>query len=181
MYACLKSDGEQPTAQAPEWGDGTTLEPSAIYQVYFHGPAFQVLGGAQANEEHVVGQFQTNLPQMMGDDKETLVAPLWIELCLQTAGVWEIGQSGVMALPTAIDQVLVHAPVPLAQGSNGAMYAEITPRTCAEDELCFDAQVMDEKGNLYLELKGYRTAKLPSSVEEALVAPIRALVGEPSS
>jgi hypothetical protein len=164
---------EQPTTDAPGWNDRDTLGPDEIYRVYFHGPAFQVLEGIQSDGERVVGKFRLDLPPMTGQPKETLVAPLLIELCLQTAGVWEIGKTGTLALPTAIDRVIVHhTPV------NGAViYAEIEPRQGSSDEIGFDARVLDAEGNLYIELQGYRTARLPAPIEDEHVAPLRAIVG----
>jgi malonyl CoA-acyl carrier protein transacylase len=172
-------DGEarQPTADAPGWNGSATLEPDAIYRVYFHGPAFQVLEGVQSDGERVVGKFRLDLPPMTGQPRETLVAPLLIELCLQTAGVWEIGKTGTLALPTAIEQVILHR----TPENNAVVYAEIEPRPGVGDELGFDARVVDAEGNLYIELKGYRTARLPAPIDEEHIAPLRALVGGKAS
>ena len=163
----------RPTAPAPSWNGSETLDPEAIYRVYFHGPAFQVLGGVQADGERVTGKFRTDLPPMIGPEKQTLITPLLIELCLQTAGVWEIGKTGVLALPTAIDRVIVHAG---KVDSAGVVYAEIEPKPCQGDEVSFDARVIDEHGDVYLELKGYRTARLPAPIKDEHVAPLRDLV-----
>ena len=169
-----QAEGKGPSrAEAPKWNGAETLAPEAIYRVYFHGPAFQVLGGVQSDGVRVVGRFSQDLPPMTDQERETLVAPLLIELCLQTAGVWEIGKTGVLALPTAIEHVRVHG-LP----ANGAqLYAEIEPRQGTADELVFDARVLDGEGVVYLELEGYRTARLPAPVPQADVAPLQALVG----
>jgi 3-oxoacyl-(acyl-carrier-protein) synthase/NAD(P)-dependent dehydrogenase (short-subunit alcohol dehydrogenase family)/acyl carrier protein len=82
-----QAEGKGPsTAEAPKWNGAETLSPEAIYRVYFHGPAFQVLGGVQSDGVRVVGRFSQDLPPMTDQERETLVAPLLIELCLQTAG-----------------------------------------------------------------------------------------------
>jgi len=169
-----QAEGRGPSrAEAPKWNGAETLAPEAIYRVYFHGPAFQVLGGVQSDGVRVVGRFSQDLPPMTDQERETLVAPLLIELCLQTAGVWEIGKTGVLALPTAIERVRVHG-LP----TNGTqLYAEIEPRPGTADELAFDARVLDAEGVVYLELEGYRTARLPAAVPQADVAPLQALVG----
>jgi hypothetical protein len=168
--------GEPPTAQAPVWNGSDTLDPEAIYRVYFHGPAFQVLEGVQSDGKRVIGKFQLDLPPMTGQPKDTLVAPLLIELCLQTAGVWEIGRTGVLALPTAIDRVIVHR----TPEDKATLYAEIEPRSGANDALDFDARVVDAEGKLYLELHGYRTARLPDPIDDQVVAPLRAVVEQGS-
>jgi hypothetical protein len=149
------------------------LGADAIYDVYFHGPAFQVLDGVQSDGARVTGRYSTDLPPMTETEKETVIAPLLIELCLQTAGVWEIGKTGVLALPTAIEQVVVHR-MPTADGH---IYAEIEPHGGGKDDMAFDARVVDAEGNIYLEVHGYRTARLPAPVDGERVAPIRAAVG----
>ena len=169
-----QAEGQGPArAEAPRWNGAETLAPDAIYRVYFHGPAFQVLSGVQSDGARVVGRFSRDLPPMTDRERETLVAPLLIELCLQTAGVWEIGKTGALALPSAIERVRLYA-LP----ANGApLYAEIEPRSGTAEELAFDARVLDEDGVVYLELLGYRTARLPLPVPQEDVAPLQALVG----
>jgi len=162
-----------PTAQAPNWSGAGPVEPEAIYRVYFHGPAFQVLDGVRADGNCVIGKLHSDLPPITTKTKQTLIAPRLIELCLQTAGVWEIGKTGTLALPTAIERVIIHR----SQGNSESVYAEIEPKPSQDDELCFDARVIDQQGNVYLELQGYRTARLPDSVSDEQIAPIRAVIG----
>jgi malonyl CoA-acyl carrier protein transacylase len=161
-------------ADPPSWSGETSIEPEAIYRVYFHGPAFQVLDGVQSGGGRVTGKMRADLPPIMGKTKQTLTLPRLIELCMQTAGVWEIGKTGTLALPTAIERVVLHRP----QENGALLYAEIKPRTGPGDEVSFDGRVVDDQGNLYLELTGYRTARLPDSVADEEVAPLRAAVEE---
>ncbi|MBN1936519.1 MAG: SDR family NAD(P)-dependent oxidoreductase, partial [Anaerolineae bacterium] len=163
-----------PMAQPPMWNGAATVEPAAIYRIYFHGPAFQVLEGVQSAGGRVVGKFNTALPPMTARQASTLTPPLLIELCLQTAGVWEIGKTGTMALPVAIDRVVVHR----SETNSDALYAEITPRQNDKGQLCFDGCVVDGEGNVYLEMEGYHTARLSSLDDEALLAPLKKIVGE---
>jgi hypothetical protein len=116
--------------------------------------------------------LRDGLPPIMEASKQTLVLPRLIELCLQTAGVWEIGKTGTLALPMAIEQVVLHRP----QENGASLYAEMEPQTGPGDQVCFDGRVVDEQGNLYLELKGYRTARLPQAVADSEIAPLRAAV-----
>ena len=103
------------------------------------------------------------------DDIFTLV-----ELCFQTAGIWEIGKTGVMALPRSIESLTIHR-----QNVNGAaIYAEVTPFQSGNGELHFDARVVDSKGRLYLELKQYRTTPLQARVEPDLLAPLQELMNK---
>ena len=107
-----EDQAEVPTVEPPVWNDdasnGAIVEPADIYRVYFHGPAFQVLDGVQRAGDAVVGKLRTDLPAFTGSPVKMLTVPRLLELCLQTAGVWEIGKTGVLALPTAIERVVVH-------------------------------------------------------------------------
>jgi len=88
-----------------------------------------------------------------------LMAPRLIELCFQTAGVYEMVRAGVMALPLAIGSVTTYRQPEQADGAR--LYALVTP---VEGGAAFDAQVVDDAGNVYVDLHGYRTVRLPGSV-----------------
>jgi hypothetical protein len=94
-----------------------------------------------------------------------------VELCFQTAGLWEAGSTGVMALPHSIESLTLFR----AEGQTGDIYAEVRPNQDGE-ELSFDARVVDSEGNVYLELKNYRTAALPYAAEKQLVEPLQVLL-----
>ncbi len=156
-----------PTATPPAWNGGVAVSPESIYRIYFHGPAFQVLNGVQQHGEHVYGRFNADLPPLIAPTALTL--PQLVELCLQTAGVWEIGRTGELALPAAIERLIVHRT-----DTNGEpIYAQVQPRMTDDHRFCFDAWVLDQKGRLYLELQGYRTARLSRVGDESLIAPLR--------
>jgi hypothetical protein len=165
--------------EPPAW-NGAAAKSSAIvgssdiYRVYFHGPAFQVLDGVQREGNAVIGKLRADLPAFTGAPVHMLTLPRLLELCLQTAGVWEIGKTGVLALPTAIDRVVVHQ-VPQ---EGAALYAQMEPRPGSDDELAFDGRVVDEKGQVYLEMNGYRTARLPTTIDPEQVAPLKAAVAD---
>jgi hypothetical protein len=91
-------------------------------------------------------------------DLPTLIAPRWIELCFQTAGIWELGVQGRMGLPQHIDRLSFSLPA--AEPADTRVYAVVTPNHRGG----FDAEVVDAKGNRYLQLSGYRTAVFPEAV-----------------
>jgi hypothetical protein len=98
------------------------------------------------------------------------VAPRLIELCFQTAGVWELGMLGRMGLPQRVHQVS------LFQSQNAAasrLYAVVTP-----DEVrgTFDAEVLDQKGNCYLRLTGYQTVALSDAVDKENLKSLQAIM-----
>ncbi|MBZ5707448.1 MAG: SDR family NAD(P)-dependent oxidoreductase, partial [Acidobacteriia bacterium] len=147
--------------------DGSVIEAADIYRLYFHGPAYQVVERAWWDGNRIVGLMNKSLPvNHHPPEQPTLMAPRLIELCFQTAGLWEMGVQGRMGLPQHIDRVsLLRAP----ELADGRLYALITPHP---DRGNFDAEVVDTKGNRYLHLRGYQTVALPGGVD---AEPLKAL------
>jgi len=160
------------SSPSPQWNGNYTVGAEDIYRLYFHGPAFQVLEGVQRSGDSVLGKLNKKLPAFTSEEHALLSTPTLVELCFQTAGIWEIGKTGVMALPRSIESLTL-----FRQNVNGAaIYAEVKPVLSGNGELHFDARVVDSKGRLYLELKQYRTTPLPASVEPDLLAPLQELM-----
>jgi hypothetical protein len=95
-----------------------------------------------------------------------------VELCLQTAGIWEAGKTGTLCLPSSIG--FIHLYNSKVDGI--PVYAEVTPSKDADGRMCFDARVIDAKGHLFLEINDYKTSPLPYTVEDTILAPMQALV-----
>ena len=145
-----------------------------IYRVYFHGPAYRVLEMVnRLSTGQVVGTMRTPLPADTTNPNSTsMVGPRMVELCFQTAGVWEIGQTGQMGLPSVVDRVTVFDPAP-----NGKLVvAELQPHSSA-DALSFDARVRDGEGKVYLTVEGYRTSRIPGGLPDEAVGRFRGVVG----
>jgi len=150
---------------AEDRGESTGVGREAVYGVYFHGPAYQVLEKAWREDGHIVGRFASELPANHDPaSRPTEISPRLIELCFQTAGVWELGTVGRMALPTHIDRVVRYKP----SKKPGRLWAVVTPR---DDGV--DAEVIDESGRVQVRLEGYRTVVLPGTIEASSLAPIR--------
>ncbi|MBZ5598619.1 MAG: SDR family NAD(P)-dependent oxidoreductase [Acidobacteriia bacterium] len=147
--------------------DGSVVEAADIYRLYFHGPAYQVVERAWWDGNRIVGLMNKSLPDNHHpSERPTRMAPRLIELCFQTAGLWEMGVQGRMGLPQHIDRVsLLRAP----ELADGQLYALVTPHP---DRGSFDAEVVDTKGNRYLYLSGYQTVALPGGVD---AGPLKAL------
>jgi hypothetical protein len=140
-----------------------------VYGVYFHGPAFQVLDRAWRDNGHVVGRLASELPpDHEPASQPTQFVPRLIELCFQTAGVWELGTASRMALPTHIDRVVRFA----AGKKPGRLWAVVSRRDGG-----VDAEVIDEAGRVRVRLEGYRTSEVPGELEAAALAPIRSAMG----
>ncbi|MBZ5720171.1 MAG: SDR family oxidoreductase [Acidobacteriia bacterium] len=146
---------------------GTIIEAADIYRLYFHGPAYQVVERAWWDGNRVVGLFAKGLPaNHHPSEQPTLLAPRLVELCFQTAGLWEMGVQGRMGLPLHVDQVRLFRAPDLAEGR---LYAVVIPYP---DHGTFDAEVVDSKGNHYLHLSGYHTVALLNGVD---AEPLKAL------
>jgi hypothetical protein len=140
--------------------DTLPIDQELIYRAYFHGPAYQVLERARVDGQQAVGLMPATLPPNTAPaNADSLIAPRLIELCFQTAGIWEMATKGVMALPLAIGSVTTYRQPEQAGGAR--LYALVT---ALDGGASFDAQVVDEAGQVYVELRGYRTVQLPGSI-----------------
>jgi NAD(P)-dependent dehydrogenase (short-subunit alcohol dehydrogenase family) len=154
----------------PQLPEGVTVEHDAVYRVYFHGPAYQVLGQAYRSNGQVLGELAGGLPPHYdAGSGATQIVPRLIELCFQTAGVWEIGTAGVMGLPTHVDRLLRFA----GADAPGRLTAVVRPRS---DGNAIDADVVDERGTVRIRLEGYRTTPLPVPLDPDAIAPLQAVV-----
>jgi hypothetical protein len=131
-----------------------------IYKVYFHGPAYQVLTGVLVEGNTAVGQYAPDLPANTNPATAAdLLSPRLIELCFQTAGIWQMENDKLLALPAGLGAVISYA-----QPENGTpLYALVTAKRTGDD-LAFDAYVVDETGKVYVALQDYRTIALPGEV-----------------
>ena len=96
-----------------------------------------------------------------------MAAPRLIELCFQTAGVWEMGAQGLMGLPKHIDNVSFMGAREL---TTERLYAVVTPHA----QRGFDAEVIDAQGNCYLRMAGYDTAPFIAVVDSERLKPLQA-------
>jgi hypothetical protein len=131
-----------------------------VYRVYFHGPAYQVLERASVEGDTAIGLLAIELPPNTDPaDAASVMAPRLIELCFQTAGVWDIKTTGTMALPLGLQSVTAYKQPTEANGNR--LYSLVT---ALDGGAAFHALVVDDNGAVYVDLKGYRTVDLPGSV-----------------
>ena len=141
-----------------------SLTPAEVYKLYFHGPAYQVVASAWGTGGGAAGRFATGLPA--GHDPAagpTLTGPRLVELCFQTAGLWEAGKTGRLALPLHVGTLQLLAET--VEGDD--LTAVVTP---AGDG--FDCAVLDAAGRVLLRLADYRTVPLPQPLTDDVRAPI---------
>jgi acyl transferase domain-containing protein/NAD(P)-dependent dehydrogenase (short-subunit alcohol dehydrogenase family) len=154
----VKQAPQSTTGPAPDARSGSVTEAGDIYRIFFHGPAYQVVERAWRNDQRIIGELSRRLPANHHPSERPLViAPRLIELCFQTAGLWEIGVHGRFGLPQHVDRVCVGRAAP----GDAELLAVATPDPGGN----FDVEVVDRAGNRYVQLTGYRTVALPNAVE----------------
>lgn len=141
--------------------DLSGIKPADIYRIYFHGPAYQVVDEAWWDGQRAIGRLAKGLPpNHHPSELPTLIEPRLIELCFQTAGIWELGAQSRMGLPQHVAEVsLLRAPSPHEEDR---LYAVVTSGAV---QGTYNAEVLDTKGNCYLHLTGYQTVALPGRIE----------------
>ncbi|NBC15680.1 MAG: SDR family NAD(P)-dependent oxidoreductase, partial [Bacteroidetes bacterium] len=163
---------EAPTVDAmtaPAAPEGEVVDQDAIYQIYFHDDAYQVLERAWMDDGTVVGRMADDLPaNHTPEDRPLVMAPRLIELCFQTAGVSQIGTDGSLGLPQHVGRVQALRAPEMAKGQH--LYAVVTPRA----DGAYDARVVDEDGAVYVVLIGYQTIAMPGGVDDDALAPLAA-------
>ena len=146
--------GDLGTVTPPGPPDRQAVAPDAIYDVFFHGPAYQVLAGVWRDGDATVGELATELPANHAADAGSLVtAPRLVELCFQTAGVAELATAGTLGLPRRVRRLQV-AP---AATETAARWAVVTTGEAGG----VDAVVVDGEGRVLVRLAGYETVALP--------------------
>jgi hypothetical protein len=157
---------EVPSAPVPVVRREGAIKAADIYRIYFHGPAYQVLARASRDNGGMVGQMARSLPENhRPSDRPAVFAPRLLELCFQTAGLWEISVERRMGLPRHIDSVSVwRAP----EQAEAPLYAVVTPAP----EGKFDVVVVDSGGRRCANLTGYTMTALPETVD---AEPLQAL------
>jgi hypothetical protein len=142
----------------------TTVGAEAVYGIYFHGPAYQVVGTAGRAGQAIRADLAADLPPNHEPaGLPLLVAPRLVELCFQAAGLDELVEHQRMGLPSAIDCVELFDAVERP----GAVAVVVQ-----DHDTGYGATVTDGEGNVLIRLSGYRTMALPGTAETAALAPL---------
>ncbi len=151
---------------------GHRLDAAQVYSFYFHGPAYQVVTSAWREDDHAVARLTDPLPANHDPaELAVIVAPRLIELCFQTAGLWQAGREGRLALPMGIGGVHLLAEPADAVAPLSAVAHQVGPD-------CFDCFVVDAAGNVLVRLDAYRTVPLPTPIPDSVAADLRATFAE---
>jgi NAD(P)-dependent dehydrogenase (short-subunit alcohol dehydrogenase family)/acyl carrier protein len=150
---------------------GSGVEAADIYAIYFHGPAYQVIERAWLDGNRIIGKMKPRLPENHHPaELAALVAPRLVELCFQTAGIWEIAVNDRLGLPLHMDRLRLYRA---ANQPDGTLFAIVTPDA---NDGTFDAEVVDSNGNLHLRVSGYRTIPLPDRIDAARLKALHAVL-----
>jgi hypothetical protein len=119
----------------------------------------------------MLGKLRKEQPGITARPTRLNTTPMLLELCLQTAGIWEIGLTGTLSLPNSIGKVKLYR-----REINGEpIFAEVRLEERGE-QLVFSSRVVDSTGRVYLEMENYQTAATPGVVSEPLRAPLQKLL-----
>lgn len=141
--------------------DTLTIEQERIYKVFFHGPAYQVIERASVEGDLVTALMAHNLgPNTSPADAASLMAPRLMELCFQAAALWSIEKKQAMALPSGFATATAFRQPEEARGKR--LFALVK---AVDDGAAYDAQVVDESGNVFVDLKGYLTVQMPGEMK----------------
>jgi len=153
---------------APKAAGGSKVEAANIYSLFFHGPAYQVLDSAWQSGNEVIGLFAKTLPSNHEPaDLQTLVSPRSIELCFQTVSLSSLALQERLGLPYAFREIRF-ASYP-AKDAGEIFYSVIS----SNEDGSYEARLIDDKGNVYLTLHGYRIMELPDPVQQDLLKPLK--------
>jgi NAD(P)-dependent dehydrogenase (short-subunit alcohol dehydrogenase family) len=167
----VRLGAEPPTAEQTELPgepSGTTLNADQVYSFYFHGPAYQVVSSAWRGGDVSVARLADPLPDNhVPADLALTTAPRLVELCFQTAGLWQAGLEDRLALPTKVGSASTLIDPAQATGPLHAIARETSSGV-------FDCVVVDGNGDVIVRLDGYETIALPAPIADDVAADLHA-------
>ncbi len=144
---------------------------ATVYDLFFHGPSFQVIADVEFRDEHMIGRLQHRLPpshRHRSAGSET--APRLIEFGLQTAGLLELAVSGRMMIPCAIARIKRFLLFDVDHSADILSIARFRDK----DRSLIDIDIVDERERLVLRIDRYRTEPLPFPMNHDAAARLRA-------
>ena len=152
----------------PEMNTTTKVEASNIYSLFFHGPAYQVLDSAWKSGGEVVGMYAKSLPaNHVPAELPAILSPRSLELCFQTVSLSSLALQEKLGLPNSFRELRI-ASFP-DKGTGASFFSIISSNA----DGTYDAKMVDDKGNVYMTLLGYRIMELPDPVQPDLLAPLK--------
>jgi hypothetical protein len=147
---------------------GHVVDADAIYKLYFHGPAYQVIDKCWKNKDEIIGLYAHDLPaNHQPEELQLNTLPRLLELGFQTAGIMEMGSKDQMGLPSRIDHLHFYD-----NEEKGKEFYAVVKQT----DQGYDIVVVNDKGATLLELGGYGTSVFMTGMDAALVAPLQKIM-----
>ncbi|MBO9394502.1 SDR family oxidoreductase, partial [Caldilinea sp.] len=146
------------TAFTPPAVENLPIPAEEIYKTFFHGPAYQVIERASVHGEQCIALMTDKLgPNTEPAHTASIMAPRLVELCFQAAALWHTKMKQAMAFPLGFEKVIAYRQPEEAEERR--LYCIATTSDGGEH---FDATVVDEAGNVFVTLEGYRTVGRPA-------------------
>ncbi|GAA3560374.1 hypothetical protein GCM10022419_046270 [Nonomuraea rosea] len=146
-----------------------TMPPSDVYDLFFHGPAYQVVAAAWGSGAGGASRMAEGLPEALDPPAGvTLTPPRLVELCFQTAGLAQAAREGVLALPAHVDRVTLYP-------QRDAKDVQATAGAAGDH---YDCAVLDADGTVLVTVEGYRGIPLPGELPEQVRRTLSPLSGE---
>ncbi len=150
------------------------VDADQVYRFYFHGPAYQVVESAWLDGNGPMALLTEPLPDDRSPmDSPLALAPRLVELCFQTAGLWDAAREDRLGLPMRVRRVRVLLDPATATGRLVAHAESADGRV--------DAVVVDESGRVVVRLDGYETVPLPGGLPDDVRGPLEAAFGSGTS
>ena len=151
-----------------------------IYEIFFHGPRFQVLEKVlRLGKNSIVCKYVKPKESPFIHESNLEIAPFVIEACFQTAGMFDLLQNKIMSLPSSIKRIKLN------EGAENPTYIYATCIRKTKTHSVYHVQAVDNDGNIVLEIFEYsmvHTSKIDvpfthQKKEELDLAEIRFLLG----
>ena len=150
------------------------VDAEQVYRFYFHGPAYQVVESAWLDDNGPMARLQEPMPDdRFPVDSPLTLAPRLVELCFQTAGLWDAARKDRLGLPMTVRRVRVLLDPATVTG-------RLVAHAVSEDG-SVDAVVLDDTGRVVVRLDGYVTVPLPGGLPDDVREPLEAAFGSGTS
>lgn len=153
-------------------GSVPLLTKSEIYEIYFHGPSFQVLDGLieVSGRRSVVKYREPGLPLFDTAGYKLQIDPLYIESALQGAGMYDMIVNGLFSLPSKIKRLLHF-------GNGKAEYVVSDFLFKDETHSYFNVYVVDAAGSVIVKLEelGIIHTRFPINIREDLAKKMKGI------
>jgi Polyketide synthase dehydratase len=163
-----------PCSDHPGHSLAIPVKAEAIYSLFFHGPAFQVIAVAGLLDDTMHSRLATGLPALSSGSENSndawIAAPRLIEACLQTAGLLDIATRSRMMIPHRIDDIEFYETPQSAHDHFHAIARRATSRSGRE---AIDIDLRCADGPAVMRVCGYETRPLPFETENTAIVTLR--------